>query len=324
MITNKFSAKVVAPLLALAVFSSACAVTPGAQPTPDGTPSTETLRPEDTPVSPPVSTPEPTAAPTVTPTATPTGTQLVTEPTPATSGAPPTGAPATGGVAAPPETTQPAPADTHNDAYFDSAVFVGDSVMEGLHLHVARRRKTEKSLGEAKFLTTTIGVSVADLVGDIKSGISYSYKGVEKPIADIVVEMGVNRIFLMLGLNDLSQVNPDIPKIIDRYSRLIDLLQTAVPGVDIIVMTNTPKTKTTWLPNYTANRDFGNALIDSFVTEVIAMCNSKGIAYIDINAALRDANGALPDEYSSDDFVHINDKGARVIVNALYGFAAGK
>jgi lysophospholipase L1-like esterase len=238
---------------------------------------------------------------------------------------------AQGGAPAPEETYAPpeAPAEPgtdggRNDAYFDSAVFIGDSVMEGLRQYVASRRKTEKTLGEARFLSTTIGVSLADLTGDRNRGVSYCYKGEEKPVVDIVAEMGASRAFLMLSLNDLSEPEPVIPDIIDRYNRLTDTLQAAIPGVEIVIMTNAPKTSGAWLPDYTENRDFGNALIDSFVAEVAAMCGSKGLECIDINAVLKDEDGALPKEYSRDGFVHINDEGSKAVVDALYAFADGK
>ena len=283
-------------------------------------PPAEPASPDETPSSTPTPTPTPSPAPTSKPDPTPEPT-----PTPSPTSEPeitPEPSPTSDSAAVSQPTAPPTPKIARNDAYFDNAVFIGDSVMEGLRQYVVKQRKTETTLGEAKFLATIMGISIADLVGDRQIGKYYSYKGAEKPLEDIIIEMGVSRIFLMMGLNDLGGVkDPVIEDIADQYSRLIDLLQETVPGVDIIIMTNTPKTKTSWLPSYTANRKFGNPLIDSFVGAVIGMCDSKNIPYIDVNKSLKDDSGTLPNDYSRDDYVHINDKGARVVVNALYAFA---
>ena len=42
-----------------------------------------------------------------------------------------------------------------NNGYFNSSLFVGDSIMEGIRQYVARVRKEETLLGDARFVTTT-------------------------------------------------------------------------------------------------------------------------------------------------------------------------
>jgi hypothetical protein len=347
--------RAIAVLPALALLSACTAKAPEGvpetgEPVSASAPAVFPAAPAPTVSPTPTATPAPSAAPTPTPTLAPTPTltpppavtvapAVTATPTPAPSAAPPSpyipawqteavdapdiGATETQGDATRQEVESERAQDGQpcGDGYFDCAVFVGDSVMEGLHRYVAYHRKTERVLGDAKFLTTDRGISIADLVGDWNSGIYYSYAGVEGPIEDVLPGVGASRIFLMLGMNDLADVNPDIDNIVSRYSRLIAKLREIVPGVDIIVMTNAPKTKTEWIPKYTANREYGNALIDSFVAGLISMCRSEGIQYIDINSILKDDFGALPDEYSSDNFIHINNAGARVIVDALYDFA---
>lgn len=128
----------------------------------------------------------------------------------------------------------------------------------------------------------------------------------------------------MLGLNDLSQLGPDFDGIISDYTQLISDIRQAAPGAEIIIMTNTPKVASSWLPGCTANRKFSNALISDFVEALIRMCDSQGIPYVNTHQALQGENGALPNDYCRDGFLHINDAGAKVVVDALYAFAAGK
>jgi len=210
---------------------------------------------------------------------------------------------------------------SHNDGYFDHALFIGDSILEGVRQHVAVQRKEGTTLGEAKFLATTSGIGVADLVGDRKTGLYYRYKGEEKPLEQIVAEIAPNRIFLFLGLNDLAAVDPEIDVIISQYVRLVELLETICPEAQVIIMTNPPKVASTWLPDYTPNRNFGNELIDSFVSALIGMCEEQGIPCIDIHAAMENEAGVLPEEYCSDGFVHLNSAGSAAVVEALYEYA---
>ena len=234
------------------------------------------------------------------------------------------------------ETEEPAPEPTgepepepvvlnpKNDAYFDDALFIGDSIMEGIRQYVAKCREETPTLGEAKFLTSVAGIGVIDLVGDRHIGRYYAYKGVYRPLEEIVAEIAPGRIFLLLGLNDLAEVKPSVDDIAERYFRLIDLLQELFPDAEIVVLTNPPRTASAWLPDYTPNRSFGNALIDAFVEALIGGCEARGIPYVDIHGALADENGALPEEWSRDQFVQLSNEGAQVVVDTLYAFASDK
>lgn len=194
--------------------------------------------------------------------------------------------------------------------------------MEGIRQYVAKNRAKEPTLGNAQFLTSTIGVSVADLLEGEKEGPFYRYNGKSQPLLQILPQMECKRIFLQLGLNDMAAENPVVEKSIEQYAQLVDLLRSAVPGAEIIIITNPPKVASTWLPSYTPNRSFGNKLIAEYVNALVRMCDVRGIPYVDAHAALLDANGALPDNYCRDGFVHLNDTGSKVVVEELYRFAA--
>jgi lysophospholipase L1-like esterase len=196
--------------------------------------------------------------------------------------------------------------------------------MEGIRQYVARNRKEGSMLGEARFVTTTNGLAIADVVGDWDRGLMFSYKGVEAPLSDIVSGMEAQRLILLFGLNDLSADQaPSVPDIIGRYKRMIAMLREASSGSDIVVLASTPKTAANWLPPYVLNTGFDNELISSYVDGLAAMCQSEGIGYIDIHSALMDESGALPAEYSRDEFVHLNDAGAKIVVDMLYDYANG-
>lgn len=224
----------------------------------------------------------------------------------------------------PTPTPSPPPVEEEGE-YFDNALFVGDSIMEGIRQYVAAQRKEGEMLGTAKFVTSTMGVSLADLVGDRELGVGFTYRGEEKSLEDIVVEIAPRRVFLLLGLNDLSSdPNVVVADIVERYSRLISNLQAASPGTEYIIITNPPKVASQWLPNYTTNRGFGNPLIDEFVTALTQMCREQNIPYVDAYENLKDEHGALPDNFCRDGYIHLNHQGAAVVVDALNAFAEGR
>lgn len=211
--------------------------------------------------------------------------------------------------------------DAEADDYFNNSVFVGDSITEGLAQYVRSQRKIEPTLGDAKFLTTINGMKLADCAGDRgDKTIYYSYKGAEKSADQCVDEMGVDKVFIMLGANDLG-VGFSVAETIDRYHRTIDKILEAAPGVEIIILLNTPRNASSWLPDYIPNKNFGNPLIDEFVEAVKLMCEDRGLPYVDLNTALKGGDNALPEEYCRDGFDHINDAGAAVVVSTLHEFA---
>lgn len=227
-------------------------------------------------------------------------------------------------IPTPAPTPSPLPVEEEGE-FFDNALFVGDSIMEGIRQYVAAQRQEGEMLGTAKFLTSTMGVSLADLVRDRELGVGFTYQGEEKSLEDIVVEIAPRRVFLLLGLNDLaSDPNVVVADIVERYSRLISNLQAASPGTEFIIITNPPKVASQWLPDYTANRKFGNQLIDEFVTALTQMCQEQGIPYVDAYESLKGENGALPDDFCRDGYIHLNHQGAAVVVDTLNAFAEGR
>lgn len=219
---------------------------------------------------------------------------------------------------------EPSP-EPEEGSYFDNALFVGDSIMEGIRQYVAVQRQEGELLGTAQFLTTTMGVSLADLVGDRDNGVRFSYQGEERPLEDIVADIAPRRVFLLLGLNDLaSDQDPVITDIVERYIRLIDSLQTACPGVECVIITNPPKVASQWLPDYTANRRFGNPLIQELVDGLTQMCRENNIPCVDAHECLKNEHGALPDDYCRDGYIHLNHQGAAAVVEALEAFAEGR
>lgn len=222
------------------------------------------------------------------------------------------------------EVTPTPPAEIDEREYFDDTLFVGDSIMEGIRQYVTAQRQDGEMLGSASFLTSTMGVSLAGLLGEQPPNVQFSYQGAERPLEEIIIDVAPRRVFLLIGLNDLaSDPGATAADCVDRYARLVDRLQTSCPDTEFIIITNPPKVASAWLPSYTANRGFNNQLIGAFVEAMVNMCQERNIPYVDAYAALKDENGALPDDFCRDGFIHLNHQGAAVVVEALESFAGG-
>ena len=176
-------------------------------------------------------------------------------------------------------------------------------------------------LSNAKFLTDVSGIRIADLLGETKEDrILYQYKGKAQELSAILADIQPARIFLFLGINDLSY-GDTVEETIERYGKLIQLLNRECPGVHLVVMTVTPKTNSQYLPWYCRNKEFGSSLLNSLAAELITFCADNQLDCVDTNAAIRDEKGNLPDAYSNDGYIHVNDAGAAVMVGALMEFA---
>ena len=213
----------------------------------------------------------------------------------------------------------------HNDAYFNGALFIGDSILEGVRQYVNAARSGGEVLGDAKFLSSLEGVALCDLVGDRDWGRKYTWQGAKTELKDIVDGLEIRRFFLFMGLNDLADGDfTDVDAVVDRCMRLISLLREWKPEAEVLVMTLPPKTASAWLPDYTANRGFGNPLIDEYAAALTAACEERGIPVIDVHSALSGEDGALPEEYCSDGFIHLSRAGREAVVKALYAYAMDK
>lgn len=246
----------------------------------------------------PASTPAPTA--TAVPTSTPdqtAPTAAVQEPTPS-----------------PEPTVLPEIASGYYDSYFDDAVFVGDSVTQGLQYYVMYRQgQGENTLGNAKFLAAaSYNLATAGKPFN-ESKINVTYQGTAMSIEDAVSAMGARHMFIMLGLNDWAGSAVDAN--IKLYRAMLERVLAAVPDLKITVQSCTPVTPEGEKPKLTS------ASMDKFNEALKALCQEMGIEYLDVATPLKNAEGKLNPAYSSDNYVHLNNDGLRIWVDTLHGYA---
>ena len=183
--------------------------------------------------------------------------------------------------------------------YFDNSVFLGDSVTLGLKNYTTKKRQTDSYfLGNAKFIAVG-SYSVADTLVPVTSANSIHslYNGVVTQPQDIIADMGVKRVFICLGLNDVGIYTQN--EYLTNYSILINRIRQAVPDIQIAILSVTPLTVDG------ERKILYNAKIDEYNNALVAFAQENGCYFIDISTVLKDELGYLTDELSSDNYCHL-------------------
>ncbi len=257
----------------------------------------------DTTTTPPVTSEAPTT------TEQPTTTEVPTTTEPTTTDQPVTSEPATTPDSPTTETssmsdaTQPTSADAYiyapvipenydyskpvpvsapvDDNYFLDALFLGDSLTDGLALYSGLKTATfysKQALSTATAFTTPVVT-----LGDEKLS-----------IIDAMKVTSFNKVYIMLGINEVGYPSPN--SFINKYEQIIDSVREVNPDATIYIQLILP---------ITANRSethkyIKNTAIDKFNTALIELAAQKQVFYLNVSEPLTDENGALLPEASTD------------------------
>jgi cytoskeletal protein RodZ len=176
-----------------------------------------------------------------------------------------------------------------NPDYFKDAVFVGDSLTEGLSLYGEMDKATV--IGETGMSAYT---SVAH---------KFSINGKSQSVADATAAMNPGEIYILLGSNDVAE-GYSASKFTQYYGELISALQNKCPDAKIYVQSVFPVTS-----KYEAKKQlYGiyvtNDKIDQYNTALKTMCAGDGAIYLDVASVLKGPDGKLP-LVASDDGMHL-------------------
>lgn len=260
--------------------------------------------PEDITVEPteqPTPEPEETATPAPTQSADPTPTSVpVTTP-------PSTGNPSGGNVVSIGTASMPArftmPTDLYGvsasacEQWFSDAVFVGDSLTLGWQNYINKMMESNSNFfGRTHFLCSgSYGVGHAfDPISD--DSLHPRYQGEQHFVWDSIQMMGANKVFILLGLNDLSIYGVD--GTFTRYCQLIDNILSHRPGAQIFIISDM------YMYRGSERERLNNRNLYLLNQRLAQLCRDSGYEFINIASHLIDENGFVPDQYSSDHYVH--------------------
>ena len=182
--------------------------------------------------------------------------------------------------------------------YFENIIFLGDSVTTGFDLY----RNFIKFNGELVLeRTTVIAVKSYGIFNATRSVSEKSVHplvdGVQTLPEDIIAEKSGSKVFICLGLNDISWQSSDV--FFQNYADLINRIRAKSPKKTVVIMPVTPLTLGGQKENMTNER------IMQFNDLLIEFAAYNNIPFVDYAAALRDENNNLYSELSSDNYCHI-------------------
>lgn len=180
------------------------------------------------------------------------------------------------------------------DAYFANSVFVGDSIMLGFRNYSMKQK--ESFLNNIKFLAAG-SFSASNALWDVtKKSVHPVYKGKKCHIWESIADMGADKVFICLGMNDLNVYG--LEGTIENYKKLVANIKEKSPNAEIHIISMTYTLKDAGKGKLKNNiiRDFNVMLQD--------MAKENGWGYLDMATPLADENGDLLPGYCSDGFIH--------------------
>lgn len=193
------------------------------------------------------------------------------------------------------------PQDT---SFFDDAVFIGDSVS-----YVLQQWNLKNScFGNAVFLAR----SSLGLQNSIDGRITLSYQGKSYSPEDALAVVGKQKLFVMLGFNDIAVYGID--GTMERWVIFIDRILEKNPDMQIYIQSCTPVHKSS------EYNKLNNDIIDEYNEHIKRYCQENGYHFVNIAPYFKDFRNSLVGEYCSDARMHITYDGALIWEYALKAY----
>lgn len=174
-----------------------------------------------------------------------------------------------------------------SDEYFDDAVFIGNSQIEGIQVYKAMKNAT---------VYASKGIMVDTIY--TKQVIKTS-SGDRITIMDALAQNKFGKVYIMLGANELGWAYED--EFIKQYGKVIDSIKSLQPNAQIYVNAIMPVSKT----KSDNDKIYNNTNVDRFNKLILEMTKEKKVYYLDSKEAMGDENGNLPED-AGPDGIHLN------------------
>lgn len=182
--------------------------------------------------------------------------------------------------------------------YFNTAMFVGDSLTTGIDLYDVMNNTTV--IAKTGINTNTILTSKAIKVSGVKVTFLEAMKR-HKP----------KYIYIMLGSNGIHFQTK--AKLISGYSEFIDKVKRQHPSATIYIQSILPVTA----KKQASNSAFANSKINTYNDAILELAAQKGVYYVNVAEALKDSKGNLSTSFDGGDGMHLNKKGYIVWIEYL-------
>ena len=171
-------------------------------------------------------------------------------------------------------------------SYFDDALFVGDSITEGIKLYDVMNNAT---------VLSDVGVNLNSLY---TKEVIEAADGRKIPIMEASANYNPGKIYLLMGINSIAD---DEESFRAAYGRVVDTLITQHPDAIVYIQSILPVTAAYEArPNAVAD----NAKIDRYNAIIKELAAEKGVYYLNVAEIFKDADGCLYASASPKDGIH--------------------
>lgn len=177
-----------------------------------------------------------------------------------------------------------------DDSYFEDAVFIGDSRMEGF--------RNLSGITKGSFVTA-VGMELENFYTDAQIPTAQG----NVLVMDALKNINFSKIYMMLGTNELGAYNMKDVK--DSYRKVLQDIKTRSSSADPVVYVYSVVYVEEALVQ---TGDYvNNANVDAVNLEIMQMCKEEGYHYINLNEVLSNGWHSLISG-AADDGIHLNQE----------------
>ncbi len=175
-----------------------------------------------------------------------------------------------------------------SDEYFDDAVFVGDSITEGIKLYEIMSNAT---------VVAARGINLDNVFTDNQIRTAEG----NTTVMGALKQADPSKIYIMFGANGVGWFTEE--HFTDVYTKFVEKVKKQHPDSQIFVQSILPVTQ-----KFDESRDdISNEKINRYNELIVEMAEKEEIYYLDVASAIKDDKGCLPED-SNGDGMHFGGK----------------
>ena len=178
-------------------------------------------------------------------------------------------------------------------AYFDDALFIGDSLTQGILTYQAA---TFENASYAAY----IGVGPKELI----SGTVTNIKGETVTAMDEIRAANASKVYVLLGTNSLTSYDDE--SLLHYYEEFMTLLETELPAGTTFYLQAIPPLSA---DKAATEESYSKTRIQALNEQLAQLAYAHDWHYLDLYSALADENGDLRADYNAGDGIHLNETG---------------
>ena len=199
--------------------------------------------------------------------------------------------------------------------FYQGALFVGDSISRQLQTYLYHKKLDDPAFAwDVRYANSqSYSLYSASRKSLLKNGTVLNYKGRDTTLMEVVKQLQPEKTLILLGVNDYA--GEDIEKHIGYCARILELTRQVSPETRVIFFSLTPVTK-----DFCKKKDY-RRMWDDYNAALMAFCAENGAGYMDIAAPMKDADGYLKAEYTSDGRYHLSPAGLQSWLDSMIVYA---